>query len=114
MIRTLNRQKNRDRMMKKRNYLPKALLLGLIVVWGCDTGLDSLPKGSVAEDIYWERERDAVLAVNATYNELDGVQMVKELDGVTDIGYRAPSGPGTFHDVGAGSIDPSNAAITSH
>lgn len=100
--------------MKKRNDLPKALLLGLIVVWGCDTGLDSLPKGSVAEEIFWQRERDAILAVNAVYNELDGVQMVKELDGVTDIGYRAPSGPGTFHDVGAGNIDPSNSAITSN
>lgn len=90
-----------------------SLLLGVVILFGCDDGLDILPTGSVSEEIYWQRERDAVTAVNAVYRELDNQTMIKELDGVTDIGYRAPSGPGTLHDVGAGNIEPSNGAITS-
>lgn len=96
--------------MKKRIFL--SLLFGVVILFGCDNGLDVLPTGSVAEEIYWERERDAVTAVNAVYRELDNQTMIKELDGVTDIGFRGPSGPGTLHDVGAGNIVPSNDAIT--
>lgn len=88
--------------------------MGLLAFLGCDDGLDTIPPGEVSEAIFWQRERDAVLVVNAAYAELDGPSMVKELDGVTDIGYRASSGPGTFHDVGAGTIDPTNGAINSH
>lgn len=87
------------------------LSFGLLGFYGCDDGLDMIPSGEVSETIFWQEERDARLAVNATYNELDGPAMVKELDGVTDIAYRASSGPGTFHDVGAGTIDPTNTAI---
>ena len=94
--------------MKKINI---SLLLGILLLSGCDDGLDLNPPGEVSETIFWQRERDALLAVNAAYAELDGQQMVMELDGVTDIAYRASSGPGTFHDVGAGTIDPTNSAI---
>src|SRR5690554_1461356 len=87
------------------------LFLGVLGFYGCDDGLDMIPSGEVSEAIFWQEERDARLAVNATYNELDGPAMVKELDGVTDIAYRASSGPGTLHDVGAGTIDPTNTAI---
>lgn len=90
-----------------------SLLLWVFVLLGCDDGLDMIPAGEVSDKIFWQQERDARLAVNAAYRELDGTQMVKELDGVTDIAYRASSGPGTFHDVGAGTIDPTNSAIGS-
>ncbi|SMO52728.1 RagB/SusD family nutrient uptake outer membrane protein [Fodinibius sediminis] len=96
--------------MKKSKII--SLFLGVVFILGCDSGLDILPTGTVAEEVYWEREKDAVTAVNAVYRELDDGTMIKQLDGVTDIGYRAPSGPGTLHDVGAGNIVPSNDAIT--
>lgn len=89
------------------------ILFAVFVLLGCDDGLDLRPPGEVSETIFWQQERDARLAVNAAYGELDGPQMVIELDGITDIGYRASSGPGTFHDVGAGTIDPVNDAIRS-
>jgi hypothetical protein len=98
-----------DFIMKKSIII--SLFLGAILAFGCDDGLDILPTGTVAEEIYWERQRDAVTAVNAIYSELDDQTMIKQLDGVTDIGYRAASGPGTLHDVGAGNIVPSNDAI---
>lgn len=86
------------------------LALGL---YSCDDGLDLIPPGQVSELIYWQQEKDANLAVNGIYAELDGQAMVKELDAVTDIGFRAPSGPGSFHDVCMGTFDPVNAAIGS-
>jgi hypothetical protein len=98
--------------MKKSNYSIN-ILLCISVLFGCDDGLDLLPPGQVSETIFWQKERDALLAVNATYNELDGTLMVIELDAATDIGFRAGSGPGTLHDVGVGTIDPVNNAITS-
>jgi hypothetical protein len=100
--------------MRITHIFPKTLCIGLLAFLGCDDGLDTIPPGEVSEAIFWQRESDAVLAVNAAYVELDGPSLVKELDGVTDIGYRASSGPGTFHDVGAGTIDPTNGAINSH
>jgi hypothetical protein len=101
-------------MIMKRNKISISILLFYIIIFpGCDDGLDLIPPGEVSETIFWQQERDARLAVNAAYGELDGTLMVKELDGVTDIGYRASSGPGTLHDVGAGTIDPTNSAIGS-
>ncbi len=82
-------------------------------MYGCDQGLDLIPPGEVSELIYWQQEKDARLAVNGIYTQLDGQLMVKQLDGVTDIGFRAPSGPGSLHDVSMGSFDPVNAAIGS-
>ncbi|GEO19703.1 RagB/SusD family nutrient uptake outer membrane protein [Cyclobacterium qasimii] len=82
-------------------------------MFSCDQGLDLIPPGEVSELIYWQQEKDANLAVNGIYTELDGQTMVKELDGATDIGFRAPSGPGSLHDVSMGSFDPVNAAIGS-
>ncbi len=92
-------------------YIGMAYLLLAMV--GCDQGLDLVPPGEVSELIYWQQEKDARLAVNGIYVELDGQLMVKELDAVTDIGFRAPSGPGSLHDVSMGSFDPVNAAIGS-
>src|SRR5690606_26072436 len=100
--------------MRITHIFPKIFCIGLLALVACDDGLDTIPPGEVSETIFWQRERDAVLAVNAAYAELNDPSLVKELDGVTDIGYRASSGPGTFHDVGAGNIDPTNSAINSH
>jgi hypothetical protein len=96
--------------MKKNNI---SILLCVFILLACDDGLDFVPTGEVSETIFWKQERDARLAVNAAYSQLDNTTMVKQLDGVTDIAYRASSGPGTFHDVGAGTIDPTNSAIGS-
>lgn len=87
-------------------------LMFLTVMFGCDNGLEFNPSGSVTTEIYWQRASDAETAVNAAYAELDDLTMVLQLDGVTDIAYRAGSGPGTLHDVTAGNIVASNAAIT--
>lgn len=79
---------------------------------GLDEGLDIEPTGAVSETVYWSTERDAELAVNAVYNELDNTQSVIELDGITDIGFRSASNVPTFNDVRLGEIDPSNGTIT--
>lgn len=97
--------------MKIIKIFPSILSVALLGLLACDDGLDMIPTGEVSETIFWKQERDARLVVNASYAELDGQSMVKELDGVTDIAYRASSAPGTFHDVGSGNIDPTNAAI---
>jgi len=97
-----------------KNYkISISILAGFLMLLGCDDGMDLIPRGQVSTNIFWQQERDAVLAVNATYRELDGPLMVIELDAVTDLAYRASSGPGTLHDVGAGTIDPVNDAISS-
>ncbi|HEU5147203.1 MAG TPA: RagB/SusD family nutrient uptake outer membrane protein, partial [Chryseosolibacter sp.] len=97
----------------KKHRLSIGILAGLFMLLGCDDGMDLIPRGQVSQNIFWKQERDAVLAVNAAYRELDGPLMVIELDAVTDLAYRASSGPGTLHDVGAGTIDPVNDAISS-
>lgn len=108
---------NMTSIMKKRMFIMKKnilISLGLavsIALFGCDSGLDISPSGSVTEDSYWQRDTDAVTAVNAVYAEMDGPTMVKQLDGVTDIGFRALTGPGTLYDVGQGNIETSNGAI---
>lgn len=99
-------------IMKRAAYFSLGILLSLVLFSGCDGGLDVLPTGSVSEEVFWQRVSDAEAAVNAVYTELDDLTMVKQLDGVTDIAYRAASGPGTLHDVSAGNIVPSNSAIT--
>ncbi|MFD2604118.1 RagB/SusD family nutrient uptake outer membrane protein [Euzebyella marina] len=101
----------------KKVYITKVLVLSAIsLFFGCadglDEGLDLEPTGAVSETVYWSSERDAILAVNAIYNELDGTQSVIELDGITDIGFRSASNVPTFNDVRLGEIDPSNATIT--
>src|SRR5690625_2043661 len=83
--------------MKKFRYNISLVLLMTLLFAGCDYGLDISPTGSVTEEIYWQRASDAQVAVNAVYAELDNLAMVKELDSITDIGFRAPTGPGTFH-----------------
>lgn len=98
-------------MKRKATYSGLALVLGLALLAGCDS-LDVQPTATVTEDLYWQRPSDAEAAVNAAYAELDGTTMVKQLDGVTDLAYRASSGPGTLHDVGAGNITASNDAIS--
>lgn len=110
MLHFNNLFQGRGKIMK--SSIIGSIFLGVLFLYGCDSGLNTLPTGTVAEDVYWEREQDALNAVNAVYRELDGQTMVKELDAVTDIGYRGPSGPGTLHDVGAGNISSSNNAIT--
>ena len=93
-----------------------SLVLTTALFTGCeegfDTGLDLAPTGAVSEEVFWQDESDARLAVNAIYNELDNPQMVIELDGITDLGFRSASNVPTFNDVRLGEIDPSNATIT--
>lgn len=102
--------------MKKLNKIRNILVLAASFLVGCedgfDTGLDLEPTGAVSETVFWQNENDARLAVNAVYNELDNPQMVIELDGITDIGFRSASNVPTFNDVRLGEIDPSNATIT--
>ncbi|AYN66520.1 RagB/SusD family nutrient uptake outer membrane protein [Euzebyella marina] len=105
------------KIIMKKVYITKVLVLSAIsLFFGCadglDEGLDLEPTGAVSETVYWSSERDAILAVNAIYNELDGTQSVIELDGITDIGFRSASNVPTFNDVRLGEIDPSNATIT--
>ncbi|MEX2592870.1 MAG: RagB/SusD family nutrient uptake outer membrane protein [Anditalea sp.] len=97
----------------KTNITKNIWFVAVLFLLGCDKGLDLEPSGEVSETVFWQQERDARLAVNAAYNELDGTQMVIELDGITDIGFRSASNVPTFNDVRLGEIDPSNGTITS-
>jgi len=99
-------------MMTKSRIGTTLLLLCILGLYGCDAGLDIDPTGSVTTDQYWQRDSDAVTAVNAVYLELDSNQMVKELDAITDIAYRALSGPGGLYDVQTGNVAASNNSIT--
>lgn len=103
--------------MKRHNTIKGLLFFALIALFiGCtdgfNDGLDIEPTGAVSETTYWSTVQDAELAVNAIYAELDEVQMVMALDGITDIGYHKYSNVPTFNDVRFGEIDPSNATIT--
>ncbi|WP_209404720.1 RagB/SusD family nutrient uptake outer membrane protein [Pseudozobellia sp. WGM2] len=102
--------------MKNLDIIKGLVLMASALFFGCadglDEGLDIEPTGAVSETVYWSSERDAVLAVNAIYNELDNTQSVIEFDGITDIGFRSASNVPTFNDVRLGEIDPSNATIT--
>ncbi len=89
------------------------ILLCIFGLTRCDKGLDLIPTGTVSEAIFWTSERDAELAVNAAYRELDNFGMV-QLDAVTDIAMHAPSGPQTLYDVAVGTIDPTNTAIRNY
>ena len=88
-----------------------SILLFIFVLPACEKGFDLIPKGSVSEAIYWQRESDAELAVNASYNYVDGFGLL-DLEATTDIGYHASSSAGYFYDVAAGLIDPTNNDIS--
>lgn len=102
-------------IMKAYNSIKRIVWVAGILLTGCsdglDEGLDIQPTGEVSQDAYWSTERDARLAVNAIYNELDGTQSVIALDGVTDIGFHSASNVPTFNDVRLGEIDASNGTI---
>lgn len=91
------------------------ILFGVFGLPSCDLeqGLETTPTGTVSELVYWKSERDAVLAVNAAYRELDNFGLV-QLDGTTDIAMHAPSGPQTLYDVAVGTIDPTNTNIRNY
>jgi hypothetical protein len=103
--------------MKRYNNIKSLLFFATVALFmGCsegfEEGLDIEPTGAVSETTYWSTVRDAELAVNAVYAELDGTQMVVALDGITDLGYHKYSNVPTLNDVRFGEIDPSNATIT--
>lgn len=99
----------------KKNIISIFILLCIFGLPSCDLdqGLDLIPKGTVSERVFWENERDAELAVNAAYRELDNFGLV-QLDATTDIAMHAPSGPQTLYDVAVGTIDPTNTAIRNY
>jgi starch-binding outer membrane protein, SusD/RagB family len=97
----------------KKNIISIFILSALFGLSACDDGLDLIPTGTVSEAIFWESERDAELAVNAAYAELDNFGLV-QLESVTDIAMHAPSGPQTLYDVAVGTIDPTNTAIRNY
>src|SRR5690625_3637575 len=99
-------------MMTKSRIGTTLLLLCILGIYGCDAGLDIDTTGSVTTDQYWQRESDAVTAVNAVYLKLDSNQMVKERDAITAMAYRALSGPGGLYDGQTGNVAASNSSIT--
>ncbi|QGY46153.1 RagB/SusD family nutrient uptake outer membrane protein [Maribellus comscasis] len=75
--------------MESKIYIFKYLLIGYILclMFSCEDSLDFYPTDSVDDNVFWEQENDAILAVNAIYRDLDDFNMVVTLDGITDIGY---------------------------
>ena len=81
------------------------VLISVTSFWGCEKSLELYPTSSVSEKVFWIQEKDAILAVNAVYRELDEVSMVINFDGITDIGYVRNAWV-TWYKVGMGIHDP--------
>jgi hypothetical protein len=77
----------------------------------CEKSLDLFPPGAISENIFWKQEKDAVLAVNAAYRDLEDISMVINLDGVSDLGYVRHSWTDLYK-LGMGIHDPLNAEIS--
>jgi len=89
------------------------LFISILGLSGCNEELNTVPTGSVSELIFWQAENDAVLAVNAAYDGLDGNGLAY-LATTTDIAMHAPSGPQTMYDIAVGTIDPTNYEVRNY
>jgi hypothetical protein len=74
------------KIMKKISniYLP---ILMVLLSSGCDPNLlDTLPNDRITSDIFWNQEKDAIIASNALYTFLDGTNKLQR-DVFTDIAH---------------------------
>lgn len=94
----------------KKNIIILFILISILGLPGCNEQLNTVPTGSVSELIFWQSEKDATLAVNAAYRELDGNGLAY-LVTATDLAMHAPSGPQTLYDIAVGTIDPTNYSV---
>lgn len=88
-----------------------SVLCTMFLLAACEKTLDLFPPGAISENVFWTQEKDAELAVNAVYRELDEVNMVINLDGTSDLGY-VRNGWVTWYRVGMGNHDALDAEIT--
>lgn len=55
--------------------------------WSCDADLlETVPNDRISSAIFWQTPNDALLAVNALYNDLEGVNLLS-FDALTDIAH---------------------------
>jgi hypothetical protein len=74
-------------MITKIFYTVKNLVLifAVVVLAACDIDLlETIPNDRISSDIYWQTPNDALLAVNALYTDLEGVNIIA-FDALTDI-----------------------------
>ncbi len=82
-----------------------------VFLGGCEKSLELFPPGDISEKIFWTQQKDAILAINAVYRELDDVNMVINLDGASDLGYVRHSWTDLYK-LSMGIHDPLNAEIS--
>ncbi|MEJ7736745.1 MAG: RagB/SusD family nutrient uptake outer membrane protein [Chitinophagaceae bacterium] len=71
-------------------YLKNSLLLifTAILFSNCKKDLlQTLPNDRISSEIYWKTEKDAILASNAIYTNLEGVAVFSTWDAMSDIGH---------------------------
>ncbi len=71
------------------NYLIKIFFAVIITAFfsGCSKGLlETVPNDRISTEIYWKTDKDAILASNAVYTYLEGVNIFS-WDGMSDIGH---------------------------
>lgn len=78
---------------------------------GCEKSLELFPPGTISENVFWKQQKDAILGINAVYRELDDINMVINLDGVSDLGYVRHSWTDLYK-LGMGIHDPLNVEIS--
>jgi len=69
----------------------KNIFLAILVAisfWGCRKDLlKSIPNDRISSEIYWKTDRDAILAANAVYTNLEGAGDFTNWDAMSDIGH---------------------------
>src|SRR5687768_16490267 len=88
-----------------------ALALGLsVVATGCDDEfLTTVPPDQVSDAVFWQQEKDAVLAVNALYPLNQGERLVIRMEAASDNAWAQKSFD-AWYPIGQGVIDPRNGA----
>ena len=95
--------------IKSKKILVAALLTTLLVSCKEDL-LNPVPNDRISTAIFWKTDADAVLAANAAYSYLAGLNLFA-LDGVTDIGHtNQVFNVNSF--IESGSYDASNSRVT--
>jgi len=95
----------------KNKIIFTVIIFSSILFSGCEDSLELFPPGAISENVFWKQEKDAILAVNAVYRELDDAQMIIDLDGVTDLGYVRHSWTDMYR-LSVGIHDPLNSVVS--
>ncbi len=95
----------------KNRFFYMIMVVFTCFISGCEKSLELFPPGDISEKVFWTQEKDAILGINAVYRELDELNMVVNLDGVSDLGYVRHSWTDLYK-LGMGIHDPLNTVMS--